>query len=152
MRRFVEAGVAIVAGGVLASGMLAACAADPDDSARSAQTSSTLPVATVPRSDESFPVNGVTESVLAIDNNFLPQTLSVVAGTEVVFENNGRNVHDVVPAEDKTAGTWGVLQADFEPTDTYSHVFASPGTYTYYCTIHGTATAAMFGTIVVTAP
>jgi plastocyanin len=147
MRRFVVAGVVIVACGVLA-----ACGADHDDSARSAQTRSTVPVTTVARSAESFPANGVTESVLAIDNNFLPQTLSIVAGTEVVFENNGRNVHDVVPAEDKTAGAWGVLQADFEPGDTYSHVFATPGTYSYYCTIHGTATAAMFGSIVVTAP
>jgi plastocyanin len=31
-------------------------------------------------------------------------------------------------------------------------VFDTPGTYVYFCTIHGTASAGMFGTIVVTAP
>ena len=147
MRRLIVAGATI-----LSTTIAGGCGADRHDSASSAQTSSTMPLATVAPSDATFPANGVTESVLAIDNNFLPQTLSIVAGTEVAFENNGRNVHDVVPADDKTASTWGVLQADFEPTDTYAYVFTKPGTYRYYCTIHGTPTAAMFGSIVVTAP
>jgi plastocyanin len=90
--------------------------------------------------------------VTALDNNFVAQTVSVVAGTEVVFTNNGRNPHDVVPADDPNAREWGVLEADFQPKDTYSRVFDRPGTYVYYCTIHGTPTAAMFGTITVTAP
>ena len=38
------------------------------------------------------------------------------------------------------------------PKATYSHVFDQPGTYAYFCTIHGTATAGMIGTIVVTEP
>ena len=146
MRLFIVAGATI-----LSTTILGGCGTDPDGGARSPQTSSTVPIATVAPS-EAFAANGLTESVLAIDNSFLPQTLSIVAGTEVAFENNGRNVHDVVPADDKTASTWGVLQADFEPTDTYAYVFTKPGTYLYYCTIHGTPTAAMFGSIVVTAP
>lgn len=101
---------------------------------------------------ESYPANGLTDSVLAIDNNFLPQTLTVVAGTEVVFENAGHNPHNVVPADDPIATEWGVLDAHFLPDATYSHVFATPGTYTFYCTIHGSAKAGMVGTIEVTAP
>lgn len=151
MRRFVVAGVAIVAA-TLGTSMLAGCGADPDDSAHSAQTSSTVPIATVAASDETYPANGVTESVLALDNNFLPQTLSVAAGTEVVFENKGRNDHDVIPVGDLEALTWGVQPEGFAPKGIYSHVFARPGTYAYFCTIHGTPTAGMVGTIVVTAP
>lgn len=99
-----------------------------------------------------FAPNGETMTVKAIDNNFLPQSLEVVAGTEVVFENSGRNAHNIVPEGDLEVKSWGVLDAAFEPKDTYSHVFDTPGTYVYYCTIHGTASAGMFGTIVVTAP
>ena len=90
--------------------------------------------------------------MLSIDNNFLPQTLTVAAGTEVEFFNNGRNDHNVVPEGDPQATTWGVLEDGFHPTDTYSYVFTTPGTYVYYCTIHGTSSAGMFGTIEVTAP
>ena len=90
--------------------------------------------------------------VLAIDNSFSPEVLTIVAGTEVVFTNNGRNPHNVVPEGDPEAGSWGVLEQKFLPTNTYSHVFDRPGTYVYYCSIHGTPKAAMHATIVVTAP
>ena len=130
----------------------AACGADRSDSLANATTTTPVSVSTVAASDEAFPANGVVESVLALDNNYIPQVLEIAAGTEVLWENNGRNVHDVIPADDLTATSWGVLQAEFEPTDTYSYVFTKPGTYTYFCTIHGTPTAAMFGTIIVTEP
>lgn len=122
---------------------VAGCGADSDDSISAA-------VSTTP--EEEFPANGITENVLALDNNYIPQVLEIAAGTEVLWENNGRNVHDVIPADDTTASTWGVLQASFEPKDTYAYVFTRPGTYTYFCSIHGTPTAAMFGTIIVTEP
>jgi plastocyanin len=125
-----------------------ACGADPDDSLRAATTTA----APQPTSDSTYPPNGAQASVTALDNNFVTQSLAVVAGTEVVFTNNGRNPHNVVPADDPKATEWGVLEADFQPKDTYSRVFDRPGTYVYYCTIHGTPTAAMFGTITVTAP
>jgi plastocyanin len=82
----------------------------------------------------------------------VPQVTEVAAGTEIVFTNNGRNPHNVVPEGDPKATTWGVLEAAFDPTDTYSQVFDRPGTYVYYCTIHGSVTAGMVGTITVTAP
>jgi plastocyanin len=70
----------------------------------------------------------------------------------VVFTNNGRNPHNVLPADDPKATTWGAPEAAFQPKDVYSHVFDRPGTYVYYCSIHGTPTAAMYGTITVTEP
>jgi plastocyanin len=131
---------------------VAGCGADRDDSISAATSTTPVSISTVAASDDEFPANGITENVLALDNNYIPQVLEIVAGTEVLWENNGRNVHDVIPADDETATTWGVLQASFEPKDTYAHVFTRPGTYTYFCTIHGTPTAAMFGTIIVTEP
>jgi plastocyanin len=132
VRRVLIAVVACVASG------LSACGADLDDSLGAPKPT--------------FPPNGETAKVLALDNNFIPQKISVVAGTEVVFHNNGRNDHNVVPVDDLQLTTWGVNEAGFAPTATYSHVFLTPGTYVYYCTIHGTPKAAMFGTITVTAP
>lgn len=122
-----------------------ACGADPDDSL-------SAPTTTVAASEVTYAPNGETASVTALDNNFVAQTITVKAGTEVVFTNNGRNPHNVLPADDPTAGEWGALEADFQPKDVYSHVFDRPGTYVYYCSIHGTPTAAMFGTINVTEP
>lgn len=85
--------------------------------------------------------------VSAIDNTFRPETLTVEAGTTVVFTNDGRTDHNVLPAE---GDAWGVQEAGFAPDDVYSHRFTEPGTYDYYCSLHGTSTAGMIGTIEVT--
>jgi plastocyanin len=67
----------------------------------------------------------------------------------VHFVNKGRNDHNVLPSE---GDTWGVQQAQFFPDAEYSYEFDQPGTYPYYCSIHGTATGVgMVGTIEVTA-
>lgn len=99
-----------------------------------------------------YPPNGEVAEVLSIDNTFLPGVLTVAAGTEVKFVNNGRNDHNVVPEGDLDVSTWGVLEDGFHQGDTYSYVFTTPGTYVYYCTIHGTSTVGMFGSVVVTEP
>ena len=98
--------------------------------------------------DASVPANGEVVEVLTLDNNFRPEDLEVAAGTTVRWDNGGRNDHNIVPVDDTQ--DWGVDIADFEPGDVYEHVFAAPGTYAYYCTLHGTATAGMIGTVVVT--
>jgi plastocyanin len=72
----------------------------------------------------------------------------VVSGTQVVWTNRGRNDHDVQPVH---RDAFGVMPAAFVPGDSYSHVFATPGTYAYYCTLHGTKTKGMVGTVVVEA-
>lgn len=133
------------------------CAADPNDalSARTTVAQAPAPPATDAPGETvapTFPTTGEVAQVIALDNNFLPQTVTVAAGTQITWVNNGRNDHNVVPEGDPGATTWGVLQDGFHPTDTYSLVFNTPGTYVYYCTIHGTSSAGMFGTIVVTEP
>ena len=140
--------VVVIAAFIATLACVSACGADGDDSL----SASTTVTGSQPDDAVTYPANGETADVLAIDNNFLPQPLEIVAGTEVVFTNNGRNPHNVLPEDDPKATTWGVLEADFLPEDTYSHVFDTPGTYVYYCSIHGSATAGMSGTIVVTAP
>jgi plastocyanin len=132
---------------VACAALLTACGPDPDDSFGATTTAPPETTSAV-----TFPANGETTDLSAIDNNFVPQTLEVKAGTEVVFTNNGRNPHNVVPEGDPKATTWGVLDVDFDPADTYSRVFDRPGTYVFYCTIHGSSTAGMFGTISVTEP
>lgn len=127
----------------------AGCAADRDDSLRAiavppASTSDAAPLDTT-----AYPPNGEVAEVLAIDNNFLPQVVNVVAGTTVHWRNNGRNDHNVIPADDPT---WGVGEDLFAPKDEYSSTFDRVGTFVYYCSIHGTAAAGMFGTVVVAAP
>ena len=94
-------------------------------------------------------VEGVEAPVQAIDNTFRPETLTVAAGTEVVWTNDGRNEHNVLSVDDDAE--WGAQVTDFEPGDVYRHRFTEPGTYEYYCSLHGTKTKGMVGSVVVTA-
>ena len=76
--------------------------------------------------------------------------IEVVAGTEVLWTNNGRNDHNVLPVDESQ--TWGVDTEDFTPGDEYPSLFDTPGTYLYYCSIHGTKTVGMVGSVTVLAP
>ena len=103
-----------------------------DDGARAAEPEVTL-VDTV-------------EPVVVLDNTFRPGRIDVAAGTTVEWRNGGRNDHNVIPVD--TYG-WGVEVEDFAPGDLYRYRFTAPGIYAYYCSLHGTATKGMVGTIVV---
>lgn len=92
-------------------------------------------------------LEGDSVEIEAIDNSFQPESASVAAGTEVTFVNAGRNSHNVVP-EDEDA-EWAVDTEEFQPGDTSSFTFDEPGTYRYYCSIHGTIDAGMPGVLVV---
>src|SRR5690606_36195133 len=97
--------------------------------------------------DDVVLVEGVVEEVGVLDNTFRPEEVGVAAGTEVVWENGGRNDNNVLPVE---GDEWGVEVDGFAPGDVYRHRFTEPGTYPYYCSLHGTTTKGMVGTIVVT--
>ncbi|MFM8311913.1 MAG: plastocyanin/azurin family copper-binding protein [Ilumatobacteraceae bacterium] len=145
-----------------AASMLMACAPDDDDSLRSIAAGGAGndgPAVTSSAADAageigaaSYPATGEVTEVLSIDNAFLPEVIEVVAGTEVLWLNNGRNDHDVTPDGDVRRLEWGVGAEAFAPRDTYSRLFDRPGTYVYFCSIHGTAFAGMVGTVVVTPP
>lgn len=95
---------------------------------------------------------GVVVPVVALDNSFRPLSVEAKVGDTVVWENRGRNEHDVLSVEGTLAdGTaWGITVDDFQPGAIYSHVFREPGEYRYYCTIHGTTEVGMVGTVVIT--
>ena len=90
---------------------------------------------------------GVTVNVIALDNTFRAQDTKARVGDTVTFTNKGKNDHDVLPQE---GGLWGVHIAGFHPGDTYSYVFAAPGVYPFFCSIHGTNLKGMVGTVTVT--
>lgn len=135
--------------------VLASCAADGDDSLRSiAAGGSDAAVPTAPAVTDAvaYQANGTVVDVLSIDNAFLPEVIEIVAGTEVRWLNNGRNDHDVTPDGDVRRLQWGIAADGFAPKDEYVRLFDRPGTYVYFCSIHGTPTAGMVGTVVVTPP
>jgi plastocyanin len=97
--------------------------------------------------DDVVAVDGTEANVRAQDNTFVEENISVAAGTTVVWDNVGRQDHDVIAVKDDC--DWGVPVEDFAPEASYEHTFDEPGTYRYYCSLHGTADAGMVGTVVV---
>lgn len=81
----------------------------------------------------------------AKDNKFEAKYVTVSPGTKVVFENRGRNPHNVVPVEDGQFETIAV--EDFQPGASGSIEVGDDGLYPYFCSLHGTATAGMDGRI-----
>ena len=70
---------------------------------------------------------------------FLPGTLTVPAGTTVIWKNEDDSPHRI---GDKT----GMLKSEALDSDaTFSHTFATPGQYPYICTLQ----PYMRGTIIV---
>jgi plastocyanin len=136
--------LAVALAGVTVLG--AGCADDPSDLPLAAAT----PDGGAAGGDGGAGFNGVTVTVQALDNTFRPQELVIEAGTEVVFDNVGRNEHNVIPEPDSIQG-WGVGEEAFAPGDVYAHVFSEPGVYAYVCTIHGVNGKGMVGVITVEA-
>lgn len=97
--------------------------------------------------------------VQVADNRFEPATIEVEVGTTVTWTHSGSNPHTVTAAD----GSWdsnpdcnGFADAGaghcMTNGQTFQHTFSEPGTYTYYCKLHGTADGqGMAGTIVVRA-
>lgn len=71
---------------------------------------------------------------------FKPGTITVKAGATVVWTNNDSVDHNV------TFDGNAIASLDLGTNDTFSHTFATPGTYHYICTIH----PFMHGTVIVT--
>ena len=141
---------AVAAAVAMAASVLAAC--DPDgpdgpDASEEAIAAGGLAPAAPPTTVTAVQPNGVIVDVAALDNHFQPESIEVAVGTEVLWENRGRNEHNVLPAD--AGEVWGVEKTAFDPGATYGHVFTTPGTFAYYCSIHGTAKAGMTGTVVV---
>jgi plastocyanin len=84
--------------------------------------------------------------VTVLDNTFEPAAIRIDPGVTVSWTNKGRVPHDIAPVE---GAAFGVHPSAFAPGDEYEHRFDEPGVYRYYCTLHGTKTKGMTGTVVV---
>src|SRR5665213_638226 len=70
---------------------------------------------------------------VVIDNfAFGPATLTVSAGTEVVWINEDDEPHTVTASGDKPL----FKSPPLDTHDKFSFVFKEPGTYAYFCTLH----------------
>jgi plastocyanin len=70
-------------------------------------------------------------ATINIDNfAFAPPDLSVAAGTTVTWKNEDGEVHRV--QDDHKGFSSAALDTD----DSFSHTFATPGVYHYFCSIH----------------
>jgi plastocyanin len=99
-----------------------------------------LGLGTLSCGDSTGPGSG--DVVQVQDDSFNPSTKTITAGGAVTFQWTGAHQHNV---------TW-VDQVTASPTQssgTYARNFNTPGSYEYYCSIHGTPTSGMRGSIVV---
>jgi plastocyanin len=79
------------------------------------------------------------------NNRFEPATVTVPVGTTVTWNWVG-GFHNVMPTGNPAfAGSGNPVSAP----STFSHTFSSPGTYLYFCVIHGSPSGGMRGTVVV---
>ena len=81
-----------------------------------------------------------TDNVAITNFKFSPATVTVTAGSTVVWTNNDSIQHDV------TFDGGGIVSGDMNHNDTFSHTFPTAGTYHYICSIH----PFMHGTVIVT--
>jgi plastocyanin len=81
-----------------------------------------------------------TDSVVIKNFAFSPATVTVTAGSTVVWTNNDSIQHDI------TFNGGGLASNVLNHNDTFSHTFPTAGTYHYICSIH----PFMHGTVIVT--
>ena len=135
--------LSLVGTGVLAAALTLAAACGSDDNGNDSITGGTDDGSDL---EGVVPIDGSEADVKVLDNTFNDENIKVAPGTKVVWTNDGRQDHDIVPVGD---GDWGVEPGDFEAGAVYEHTFDEPGTYRYYCTLHGSESSGMIGAVVV---
>jgi plastocyanin len=125
----------LLAAGVVATasigGGLAGCAREgsPPTTAPARAAAATGPEATQP---------AAAGREVVIDNfAFAPQVLTVAPGTRVTWVNKDDVPHTATSAQKPRLFNSGPVDTD----EHYSHVFTTPGTYTYFCAVHPKMTA-----------
>jgi plastocyanin len=106
----------------------------------------TRPPAPVPgASPTSLAAQTITVSMTSA-NQFNPATIDVPRGATVVWTNSSQTNHTVTgdPAKAANASEAALPQGaqtwdsgPVGPGSTFTHIFDTPGSYTYFCTIHG---------------
>ena len=86
---------------------------------------------------------GQNNLVIIRDNSFSPQTIQVNAGRVVLWRHDGSSPHTVTSGTPATSGRL-FDSGNLNPGGSFEFTFSSPGSYVYYCKIHGTM---MSGTV-----
>jgi len=79
----------------------------------------------------SIPVKASRTEVVIDNFNFSPKTFTVPAGATVTWTNHDNVPHVVTSADDQFKKS-PLLKAD----QSFSNIFATAGTYSYFCSIH----------------
>jgi plastocyanin len=90
---------------------------------------------------------GVQAKVTVSDLTFQPATVTIDAGQPVCWTWSGTSVPHTVHADDGSFTTGSPATQN-----TFQHTFTTPGTFGYYCQVHGSLTGGMRGTVVVLDP
>ncbi len=83
------------------------------------------------------PARAASHSVSIANFAFTPNSITIAPGDSITWTNDDSTTHTV------TGSDWG--SGDLAPGATFSHTFATNGTYAYHCSIH----TFMTGTVVV---
>ena len=81
-------------------------------------------------------------TVRLTDNRFRPARITIAAGTTVIWvneEDDPELEHNVIARDYRWASS------NFLPGESYEHTFTTPGTYRYFCDLHG----GMIGQVIV---
>ena len=130
-------------GGLFAAGaiVLAACGGGGGKSA-AANDMAGMAMAAQKAGNRAGASTAVATDAVGIKNfAFSPATITVKAGSTVVWTNDDSIQHDI------TFDGGGIASSALNHNDTFSHTFPAAGTYHYICSIH----PFMHGTVIVTA-
>jgi plastocyanin len=97
---------------------------------------------------------GAPAAAQVVDTAFQPGEVIVTAGSEVRWSQSGRQPHSVTAADGSfdSSPTCSPLSpaSCLHQSSRFSHAFSQPGTYRYYCRVHGTPGGmGMVGAVVV---
>jgi plastocyanin len=88
-------------------------------------------LATIPPPKTAHPTDANGGPQVTVENfNFVSATVTVPAGTTVVW-TNADDIEHTVTASDSSFSSQPI-----EPDGQFSYMFTTPGTYTYFCAIH----------------
>ncbi len=111
-----------------------------DSTINSSNTPSSNPPSSGSNSGSGTTLTGMKYDVSIMNFAFSPQTLTIVQGGTVIWTNSDSAAHTVVSDSGSE-----IMSGSLSQGQTYAHTFNTPGTYTYYCSVHPN----MRGTIIV---
>lgn len=91
--------------------------------------------------ESAAPRAGGVVAVRVVDTDFAPVTIEIEAGDTVRWKQVGDQPHSVTAADESfdSSPDCGPLDSDrcLGMGDTFVHAFEAPGTFAYYCRVHG---------------